>query len=459
MQFAVASARVRTSDAPRSPQPSWCSVNIVVEPSDYLMRNIGDMAMLQAAVARMVDRWPDARIDVFTDDPEGLVRLAPGATPASSRGRNIWLRDEGRETLVRIGRRLPIPPQERLRVARPGVWFKVKQFMLRLREDSASLAELERFHSMVTRADLVIVTGMGGVTDAFPEFATGLLDTLALARHAGRYTAMIGQGFGPLQEPRLRALASAVLPRVDLIAVREERASVPLLLSLGVSRERIVVTGDDTLEPAYRIRPDHLGNDIGVNLRIADYSGVDRSIVPALRAALGNVARRNGAELVPVPISRVPGEADLDSIRLLIGDVDASTIEGSDRPEDAMRLVHGCRVVVTGSYHSAVFALASGIPAVGLAGSPYYEDKFKGLSDLFGDGCETLMTDEPDLARRLEVTTERLFARADELRPAILKETERQIGVGRAAFARLADTVEARAGSRAPTSIAQHSLT
>lgn len=423
-------------------------MNIVVEPSDYLMRNVGDMAMLQAAIARMADRWPNGRIDVLTDDAEGLVRLAPGATPISSRGRTVWLENEGRQGLGRIGRRLSGPTQDRWRVEKPGMWLRAKQSMLWLRGDSASLAELERFHSMIARADLVIVTGMGGVTDTFPEFATALLSTLALAIHEKRYTAMIGQGFGPLQEPRLRALASAVLPRVDLIAVREEPASVPLLLSLGVSRDRIVVTGDDSLETAYGIRTDRLGDGIGVNLRISDYSGIGTSVVPAIQTALRNVAQRSGAALVPVPISRVPGEADLDSIRLLIGSVAASAMEGSDGPEAAMRLAHRCRVVVTGSYHSAVFALANGAPAVGLAGSRYYEDKFKGLSALFGDACRTVMIDEPDLAGRLERTTEHLFARADELRPSILKEVERQIALGRAAFSRLADGAEARARSR-----------
>jgi colanic acid/amylovoran biosynthesis protein len=328
------------------------------------------------------------------------------------------------------------------------MWFRAKQFMLRLRGDTTALAELERYHSLITRADLVIVTGMGGVTDAFPEFATALLDTLALATQERRYTAMVGQGFGPLREPRLRALARTVLPRVDLIAVREERASVPLLLSLGVARERVVVTGDDTLETAYRIRTDRLGESIGVNLRIADYSGIGTSVVPDVQAALRNVAQRSGAAFVPVPISRVPGEADLDSIRLLIGDVDVPAMETGDEIEAAMRTVHGCRVVVTGSYHSAVFALANGVPAVGLAGSPYYADKFKGLSDLFGDGCQTLMIDEPDLAGRLERTTAQQMARADDLRPSILKEVEREIALGRAAFSRLADGAEARAHQR-----------
>jgi len=423
-------------------------VNIVVEPSDYLMRNVGDTAMLQAALRRMIDRWPDERIDVFTDDPEGLARIAPGVTPVSSRGRRAWLEDEGRR-LGRIGQRLSAPTQNGLRASRPRMWFRAKQFMLRLRGDTTALAELERYHSLITRADLVIVTGMGGVTDAFPEFATALLDTLALAIHEKRYTAMVGQGFGPLQEPRLRALARTVLPRVDLIAVREERASVPLLLSLGVARERIVVTGDDTLETAYRIRTDRLGEGIGVNLRIADYSGIGTSVVPEVQTALRNVAQRSGAAFVPVPISRVPGEADLDSIRLLIGDVAVPAMETNDEIEAAMRTVHGCRVVVTGSYHSAVFALANGVPAVGLAGSPYYADKFKGLSDLFGDGCQTLMIDEPDLAGRLERTMTQQMARADELRPSILKEVAREIECGRAAFSRLADEAEARAGTSA----------
>ena len=143
----------------------------------------------------------------------------------------------------------------------------------------------------------------------------------------------------------------------------------------------------------------------------------------------------------------------------MIDDVDTSAIAGSDRPEDAMRMVHRCRVVVTGSYHSAVFALASGVPAVGLAGSAYYEDKFKGLSDLFGDGCQTVMIDEPDLADRLERTTAQLFAHADELRPSILKEAERRIEAGRAAFARLAHAAEARAASRAPSTTRAHALT
>ena len=44
----------------------------------------------------------------------------------------------------------------------------------------------------------------------------------------------------------------------------------------------------------------------------------------------------------------------------------ASTID------DVLTAIADCRVVVTGSYHAAVFALSMGVPAVGLAASRYY---------------------------------------------------------------------------------------
>ena len=67
------------------------------------------------------------------------------------------------------------------------------------------------------------------------------------------------------------------------------------------------------------------------------------------------------------------------------------------------------------------------------------------------------MIDEPDLAGRLERAVEQLMARAEELRPSILKEAEREIGLGRAAFARLADGAEARARSQVPTASTERS--
>jgi len=164
-----------------------CSVRILVEPSDYVLRNAGDMAMLRTAVLRLVQKWPGALIQVLSDQPDDLAAFCPEVTPLLSAGRQQWLRMIRRsERFPRVMRRLT--PQ-------------LIEFLWRLklgRQNRAGLADLLGFTNTVATADLIIVTGMGGITDAFPDYAANLLEVLALAVRSRRYVAMVGQRFGPL---------------------------------------------------------------------------------------------------------------------------------------------------------------------------------------------------------------------------------------------------------------------
>jgi polysaccharide pyruvyl transferase WcaK-like protein len=105
--------------------------------------------------------------------------------------------------------------------------------------------------------------------------------------------------------------------------------------------------------------------------------------------------------MVPLPISRVPGEADVEAIQYLMNANDDSLPNGSplEALDAVVRQVQKCRLVITGSYHAGVFALAKGIPTIGLAKSAYYIDKFIGLSALFGLGCETVLLHKQDFLR------------------------------------------------------------
>ena len=77
------------------------SVRVLVEPSDYLLRNAGDMAMLRTAVSRLIQRWPNALIQVLSDEPDALQAFCPEATPLPSDGRQYWLQ------MVRVPERFP----------------------------------------------------------------------------------------------------------------------------------------------------------------------------------------------------------------------------------------------------------------------------------------------------------------------------------------------------------------
>jgi len=411
------------------------SVRVLVEPSDYVLRNAGDMAMLRTAVLRLVQKWPNALIQVLSDVPDALQAFCPEVTPLLSAGRQYWLR------MGRVPERFPGTVQHHARQLVEFLWRHKLGW-----ENRAALANLREFTNAVANADLVIVPGMGGITDAFPEFATNLLETLALAVRCRRYVAMVGQGFGPLHTPKLVAQARAVLPHIDFIGLREDRASLPLLLSLGVASDHVMTTGDDTIEMVYRLRRDSLGEGLGVNLRVADYSGVDKSLLEPLRQVLRDAMRAHRMPIVPLPISHVPGEADFEAIRYLMDVNDDSFGDGATTEvvDAVIQQVQKCRLVITGSYHAGVFALANGIPTIGLAKSTYYIDKFMGLSAQFGPGCETVLLEKRDFAQHLKDAIARLWNAAERFRPLLLAKAVRQIELAHEAYNRIGAAVSSR---------------
>jgi len=412
-------------------------MRILVEPSDYILRNLGDTAMVEVTITRLGKLWPDALIQVFSDVPDLLPSYSPNAVPLDSEGRQIWF-TQG----FLLGRFFSyLPPQIKKWVVQFEFFLRhhypsIVIFLLkaRLKRAYRDPKPLNDFLDAVSKADLVIASGMGGVTDVFPKYATELLSVLKLAMHWGAATALVGQGIGPLQDQRLKSQASAVLPKIDFISLREELISRSLLQTLGVSADRLLTTGDDAIEIAYLLASQHLGNALGINVRAADYSGVDQCLVQQIRPILQNAAKTHNASIISVPISQVPGEADAETIQQIVeynGVVDNST--GLDR-KTVLEQIKQCRVVVAGSYHAAVFALSMGIPAIGLAKSAYYVNKFLGLADQFGDGCQVVSLNDADWAIKLASAIEHAWNSAEQVKPELLTKAAHQIELSYKAY-------------------------
>jgi colanic acid/amylovoran biosynthesis protein len=280
------------------------------------------------------------------------------------------------------------------------------------------------------------MSGMGGITDAYRQYAFGVLDTLGLAIQHGIPTAMFGQGIGPIQDAKLMARAREILPYVDLIALREGRVGRPLLDSLGVSSSRILTTGDDAIELAYQPLPVGLGKALGVNVRASRCSEVDRGLIDQIRVVLQSAAKAQKAPMIPVPISRVPREDDAVTIQRLIAGYNqvSGSVSDPDTFSKVIEQIRDCRVVVTGSYHAGVFALAQGIPVVGLAKSDYYRDKFLGLADQFGTGCESVFLTDPQWPGTLAAAIDKMWQLAEQARPQLLDAARRQVELSRAAY-------------------------
>jgi len=419
-------------------------MKILVENGCYHLRNMGDVAMLQIGVERLFHLFPQAEIKVLTDAPALLKRYLPRALAQDAAGRHIWFRDG--VLLGGLHRFLPnaLNPvfytfERFLKRHLPELvlWLVVKREKLRKRDAT----RVQDFIHSLTEADLLVVSGGGDLNDEFADYALTLLDVLYLARIKGVRVAMLGQGIGPMRNKQLIAAARRSLPSVESLFVRERLFAPELLARLEVPIDRVFVTGDDAIEMARRATPEELGTCIGVNIRMAPYSGIDQSRYQLVQKVLRKTLQTFATRLLPVPISFHETESDVVSIRdLLLGMKQGTDTDGGaslDSPAALIEQVSHCRLVVTASYHAAVFALSQGIPAVCLAKSAYYIHKFEGLADQFASGCTVLLLDDEHFEVELEIIITHLWNEANSLRPQLLAAAHKQADAANAAYSRL----------------------
>jgi colanic acid/amylovoran biosynthesis protein len=414
--------------------------------SDQTFGNLGDAAMLRVAVTRLQTYCPNACLDVLTPRPDEFLRLFPHVNVLDAGAWSLWA-----DELMFPGRLYRLLPRS---------WLAgVQQWESSLREHAytafrplararcrrrhGSSQTLERFFALLAAADAVVVPGGGNLNDAFPYFAHGQLELAGIAKRLGKRVAFFGQGLGPIRSACLRRRASRVLRSVDMLALREGRAGLPLARSLGLNEERIVVTGDDAIEPVWQMRPERLGDLLGLNVRIATYAGLGEREIAILRSVLAPAACQLGTHIIPIPIDIEGAKChsappDIAAIARIIDRTSVLENLGQVNPslEHVIETVGRCRVVVTGSYHAGVFAMAQGISVVALAKSDYYFSKFEGLADQFGAGCHVVNVAQPDAAEQIRQAVSKAWSCADEARPLLLRAAETQVAASRNAYRR-----------------------
>lgn len=411
-------------------------MRVLIDSGTTNCRNLGDVAVLQAAVERLRAFDRDVALHAFTADAAELLRQCPGVKPVDERARRAWVAAEsgsGREDRGTPGR-----PVDRFRA-----------LIRRVRRRRPGTYTVAGVAARMDETDLYVACGQATLADVDRRHALRLLRTAVLALARGIPVAFFSQGIGPLADESILELARTVFRSAAVVGIREDRVAGKLLERLGVPPDRVFLTGDDAVEAAYAARRATGGRGLGVHLRIAPLAASEPATIERLRPVLQEFARAHGAPMVPLPIShdRDGGAYDPATIRaLLAGHADDSDGGATtDTPALLIRSAGECRIVVTGAYHAAVLALAQGIPAICLGRSDYYLQKFRGLVDGFGAGCQVVHLDEPELGRRLREAMDGAWNQADALRPPLLEAAERQIASGHSAYAALWHRLDGRA--------------
>jgi polysaccharide pyruvyl transferase WcaK-like protein len=415
-------------------------MRILIEPGSYTCRNMGDLAMFLATVARLEQRWPEAELVTFTSAPDRLRRYAPRVTPYSIEDRELLL--AAHHPHWGLPHRMPLAARVRLGLGR--LVASAPRFVRARRPAGSRIGNRDRpdqegWRGILRSLSLVAVSGAGGLCDPFLRHAWSTLELLQIAAAAGVPTALFSQGIGPMRAPLLRSKAGAVLPRVTLVALREPREGPRLLRELGVAADRIHVGGDDAVELAYRVRGPATGCCLGVNLRLAGYANLDPARAASVLATVRQFARARSLEVLPIPISFQDLESDLRAVASVAGP--SGSLACPEEPAAIACMVGRCRLVVTGSYHAAVFALAQGIPAVTLSNSRYYDGKFTGLAEMFGVGCRVVRLGEVDALQRLRGALDELWETGAGLRDLLLRSAVDQIARSQATYQRVYEIV------------------
>lgn len=361
-------------------------MRILVDQSGYDLLNLGDVAMLQSCIARLLVKWPDAEIMIIAHRPQRLASYCPDT---------IAIRTVADQPLFRF-----LPRKSRL--ISEQAWKTIAPyFFRRAHRGPAKASRPQTAIQAVHAADLVVASGGAYMADTWWWHAAGVLSLLSLAQRLGKPTAMFGQGIGPMARHALRAQTRTVLPGLAVLGLREDRIGRSLALSLGARPDALMITGDDALELIdYSSAVD--GEALGMSVRVSGYAGVDLAAAVAIGDLVLETADMLGAPIVALPVSQ--HAADADVLRMLLQRKQGRTkipVDDFISPDALVSAAAKCRIIVTGSYHAGVFGLAQGVPTVCLTKSSYYDAKFRGLQAFFPDLCKVVSLDMPDPLDRL----------------------------------------------------------
>lgn len=368
--------------------------------------HLGDEAMLEANLLALRELIPGARFTVLSGDPE-------------------WTSNRYDVQSIRT----PVIPSVRLTESGVGA--------------IADSAESEPPHEDLLGAEVIevlrtcdglIVSGGGNLCATWPDKIVTCGVILQAASHLGIPSVVLSQTMGPRLTGAQRRLLSKALPLAAWIGVRDE-ASRAVLETLGVPGERIYKHIDD----AYLLRAVRLPPDVAQRLQgvtkpwilvtlDASFTSPERKRgLPSLASQLQSLAMSIGGSLLFVP--HVSGVQAADSYAdTITGDLLASELGGQLavlaplQPAEFRELVGQAAIVVSTRYHSVVFAMAAGVPCLGIYTDAYTKVKLKGALGHAELDCWCIPLDEAVAGTLFPLAVEQLHqsesvaARLRELR-------------------------------------------
>jgi len=327
------------------------------------MIHIGDEAMFDACVAELAGRGIRDIVGISSNPAETAARYGISAVPRigfdAVRGGS---RESSAERMWRV-----------LRTAGG------ETDLLDSRDPALAVIDAVR------RSDGVVIAGGGNLSSLWPLHVFERATLGALARVLDKPLVVTGQTVGPFLDSADGELVSALFSSARRVGLRES-ASFELSAGLGVAAGLLTLTVDDasflsaatsgtaaaTLAPYCLVT---LANHIG---------DADRdAVVTAIATLLDHIATSTGLEVAfSAHFSSIDpllcrGDSVMHSAVAAAMSTASTVIPTADARASAA-LAQGAALVVASRYHPAVFAVAAGVPTIGIPVDDYTTVKLTG---------------------------------------------------------------------------------
>lgn len=345
-------------------------------------KNLGDRAMLCNMVRQLRAARPDWVLQVSANTPRFLVdefQLTPVTFLIDCLGRWAPLL-----SALRLPRWLAQAAQWWLDIVSTAallLWLLLAH-PLRLRPHWRFMEA--DFVRSVLAADAIYLVGGGYLTDQGVRECRALLTTALFAAWLGKPIALSGQGLGPFHRPITHWLLRQVLGRARLIGLRDAGQGLRLLAELGIPTQQAETVCDDalTLPPAPASPAE--ARSLAVHWRVSPYQAETQRVQAILEALLDRFAA-DGWQIVLFQFHERPAyEAAIYQHWLNTRDWPRARLVQHADPRVLRAELARCQAGIGMAYHFCVFALAAGVPVLGLWHKRYYRDKLHGLFAAFG---------------------------------------------------------------------------
>ncbi len=238
----------------------------------------------------------------------------------------------------------------------------------------------------VRHSDGVVIAGGGNLSSLWPMHVFERATLGAIAEALGKPLVVTGQTVGPFLDAADTALVTTLFSSARRVGLREA-ASFELTAGMGVTRDHLTRTADDAsflpdavpASGAIADRPPYclvtLANHIG---------DADRdAVVAAIAALLDHVATTTGLAIVFsahfASIDHTASRGDSVMHESIARRMTASSsVEPTIDARASASLARAAGLVVASRYHPAVFAVAAGVPTIGIPVDDYTTVKLTG---------------------------------------------------------------------------------